>query len=117
MIIEDLIPIGPGIGIPSSSFKKEKESATEDPIHPKDVFESMEIPSEGLLEFYENDHRFLGRRNLEDREMIYDHLRKTREIVDVEVNRNNSRVHIFWKMKKIEKQEEQKEDVIVFKKE
>ena len=110
MIINDLLPSGGGVISPREISKEIKESleknlAEEEPIHPKDVFESMEIPAEGMLEFYEKDHRFLGRRDLSEREMIYDHLRKTREIVDVEVDKNAGRVYIYWKAKPKEETE------------
>jgi hypothetical protein len=59
----------------------------------------MEITQEGILEFYDCDRRFLGRRNLSQREDIYKHIRKTREVSSLDLHKKKGIVYVFWKDK------------------
>jgi len=76
------------------SFKEEKEDRE---IRPSQVYETMEIADEGTVEFYDTDRRFLGRRPLEQREEIYDHIRKTKVVSRVETAPEKSMIYVWWK--------------------
>jgi hypothetical protein len=79
------------------TFKEKEKEEGDREIRPSQVYETMEIADEGNVEFYGTDRRFLGRRALEQREEIYDHIRKTKVISRVETDPDKSRVYIFWK--------------------
>ena len=78
---------------PPQSPKKEKDKE----IRPSQVYETMEIIQEGILEFYDSGRRFLGKRPLEQREDIYNHIRKTKEISKIETDPDEGRIYVFWK--------------------
>lgn len=77
------------------TFKEEKKEYRE--IRPSQVYETMEIADEGNLEFYDIDRRFLGKRSLEQREEIYNHIRKTKTVSKVETDPDKSIIYVWWK--------------------
>lgn len=77
----------------------EEDEKEEIEIRPSQVYETMEITREGILEFYDCDRRFLGRRSLSQREDIYSHIRKTREVSSLDLHKKKGIVYVFWKDK------------------
>jgi hypothetical protein len=79
--------------------KADEEDPDEKEIRPSQVYETMEITQEGTLEFYDIDRRFLGRRPLTQREGIYNHIRKTKEVSSMDLHKKKGLVYVFWKNK------------------
>lgn len=110
IIIDDLEKIfGPGFEVDKPKLLGdpfqtaidiiEEDEAEEKEIRPSQVYETMEITREGILEFYDSDRRFLGRRNLCRREGIYNHIRKSREVSSMDLRKKKGIVYVFWKDK------------------
>ncbi len=81
----------------ASDIIEEEEDNEE--IRPSQVYETMEVIREGILEFYDIDRRFLGRRSLSQREDIYSHIRKSREVSSLDLHKKKGIVYVFWKDK------------------
>lgn len=105
-IIKDILPDFDGgyhmWGVVSEDEEPPEE--TEDPIVPSEVYESWEIADEGTLEFYGLpekglNRKFLGKRYLDKREEIYDHIKKTKRIKSVDSDPDNKRIYIHWEEK------------------
>ncbi len=101
-IINDVVPLGPGgyhmWGVDSPEVKEPPEE-TKDPIVPSEVYESWEIADEGTLEFYGLNRKFLGKRFLDKREEIYDHIKKTKKIKSIDSDPDTKRIYIHWEEK------------------
>jgi len=104
-IINDILLGGDmwDVNQPPSEVKEPPEE-TEDPIVPSEVYESWEIADEGTLEFYGLpekglNRKFLGKRYLDKREEIYDHIKKTKRIKSVDSDPDNKRIYIHWEEK------------------
>ena len=79
------------------TFKEKEKEEGDREIRPSQVYETMEIADEGNLEFYDINRRFLGKRSLEQREEIYDHIRKTKVISRVDIDPDKSIIYVWWK--------------------